>query len=80
MKQKLEAKLPTEKEVMGPRCDHPMRLRICDYYQWKRDNAASGQAYGTPGYNKLKDLFKAHFAWERESTSLEEFKKSKEHI
>ena len=62
MKQKLEDKIPTEKEVMDPKCDHPMRLRLCDYYQWKRDNAASGGAYGTPGYNKPKDLFEAHFA------------------
>ena len=78
MKQKLEKKIPTEKEVMDPKCDHPMRLRLCDYYQWKRDNAASGGAYGTPGYTKLKGLFKAHFAWEREHDALEEYRRSKE--
>ena len=78
MKQKLEKKIPSETEVLDPKCKHPMRLRLCDYYQWRRDNTANGGNFGTPGYKKLKDLFKAHFAWEREVTALEQYKKSKE--
>ena len=78
MKQKLEKKIPSETEVLDPKCKHPMRLRLCDYYQWRRDNTANGGNFGTPGYKKLKGLFKAHFAWEREVTALEQYKKSKE--
>ena len=44
----------------------------------EKDNSASAGAFGTPGYNKLKGLLKAYFAWERESDALEQYKKSKE--
>ena len=48
MRQKLESKLPTESEVMEPKCTHPMRMRISDYYKWKRDTAGSSEAHNTP--------------------------------
>ena len=78
MKQKLESKLPSEKDVLDPKCDHPMRSRLCDYYSWKRNETSTRATYGTLGYAKLKEVFKKHFAWEREQPALETLRKSKE--
>ena len=69
---KLEDKLPSESQVMDSKCDHPMRMRLSDYYQWKRDHAGSSEVHSTPGYKRLKTLFVAHFDWEREAEAQEQ--------
>ena len=54
--------------VESSSCDHPMKLKLKDFYKAQRDAESAGlhdEYRGEKGYSKLKALFNSYFAIER---------------